>query len=189
MDLIRNLIESSDSEGDEEMFLAFFQINGTTRNKKSRAENFMSTIDRYNDEEFRNNFRLTRSTAELLICKFENSVFYKKAEGRGRSSLCAKKQMLSFLWFCANKNSYREICNLFDMSESTFFRHTESILDFFHEISKEYIKMPMTDAEKANVANEFEKLAGFKNVIGCIDGSYINVRKPRIGISNTAGYM
>lgn len=51
MDLIRNLIESSDSEGDEEMFLAFFQINGTTRNEKSRAENFMSTIDRYNDEE------------------------------------------------------------------------------------------------------------------------------------------
>lgn len=95
------------------------------------------------------------------MCKKTNAIFFMVSLINLSLIIKHKTNNTLLFRFCANKNSYREICNLFDMSESTFFRHTESILDFFHEISKEYIKMPMTDAEKANVANEFEKVYGF----------------------------
>lgn len=45
--------------------------------------------------------------------------------------------------------------------------------------------MPSSPAMKENVSRNFEKLAGFKNVLGCIDGCYIYIRKPMHKIRST----
>ncbi|XP_053687031.1 putative nuclease HARBI1 [Sabethes cyaneus] len=87
--------------------------------------------------------------------------------------------------FAANKNSYREVCNLFDMSISTFHKHLENILDFFYMIAKEFIHFPLTENDKQRVASKFGKISNFPNVLGCIDGSYIYIRKPVHKIRST----
>ncbi|XP_067207680.1 putative nuclease HARBI1 [Linepithema humile] len=52
------------------------------------------------------------------------------------------------------------------------------IVYIFCNISKDIITFPLTSEEKHTVAENFKKIFGFDRVIGCIDGSYINIRTP-----------
>ncbi|XP_036322439.1 putative nuclease HARBI1 [Rhagoletis pomonella] len=54
------------------------------------------------------------------------------------------------------------------------------VLNFFEkDVAPEAIRVPTETEEKEAIANEFKNIAGFPNVLGCIDGSYISSRKPR----------
>lgn len=135
--------------------------------------------------QFKANFRVCSNTAACLTQRFESSDFYKAKLYGGRKQLSARGQVLAFLWFAGNKCCYRQVANLFCVSESTIFRHLRRLLDFFFDISKEIIKFPKSDAEKKEVANKFKQVAGINDVLGCIDGSYIYVRKPVHKIRST----
>ncbi|XP_077288677.1 uncharacterized protein LOC143913039 [Arctopsyche grandis] len=47
-------------------------------------------------------------------------------------------------------------------------------------VLKKYIKMPTTDAEWIEIANEFGKLYNFPRCIGSLDGKHIEIIKPRM---------
>lgn len=104
--------------------------------------------------------------------------------------------------FCGNKSTTREVCNLFDISYSSFDQICSMVMKFLLHIGKDVIKMPQTPNEKQKIANDFEKvifklllerfqmtlyfqISGFKGVIGCIDGSYIPIRTPAGKIKST----
>nr|XP_019529758.1 putative nuclease HARBI1 isoform X2 [Aedes albopictus] len=179
---------SSESDSDDPVFedLMFKACGRKDRQKRHRVENFVEdVVAKYSDEEFRRNFRLKRSTAEHLVSRYEGSEFYVANAGVGRKNVPAKQQMLSFLWFCANKNSYREIANMFNMCEATYFRCLENILNFFCDISSIVIRFPESEEEKQQVAAGFKGIAGIDNVIGAIDGCYISIRKPANKIRST----
>lgn len=72
----------------------------------------------------------------------------------------------------------REISLLFNMTQSSFERILERCFNYFERIAPSIIKFPTSNEEEMLVREEFERVAGFKNVIGCIDGSYIPIRKP-----------
>ncbi|XP_058444383.1 putative nuclease HARBI1 [Malaya genurostris] len=182
MDNLLNLFQSSSSDSDE-IILQMLQQN---RQKKKRVQDFMTEVVQcYTDEQFRANFRLTRDTAQYIIDLYKSSTFFEQNIGTGRRSVSPERQALAFLWFAANKDSYREVGNIFNMTESTCFKHFDTLLNFFHDISRTIIKFPQSDAEKETIARDFEKLSNFKNVIGCIDGSYISIRKPKNKIRST----
>ncbi|XP_021703681.1 putative nuclease HARBI1 [Aedes aegypti] len=182
------LLESeseSDSDSDfENLFLSV--ISEKTRIKRKRVGNFVNdVVEKYTDEEFRRNFRLKKATAEMILERFAQSGFYHSNTGRGRRNVPAKEQMYAFIWFSANKNSYREISNLFNLSESSFYKSLNYVLDFFYDLSKSVIRFPESEHEKEKIASDFRGIAGFPNVIGCIDGSYIYIRKPANKIRST----
>ncbi|XP_065073848.1 putative nuclease HARBI1 [Ochlerotatus camptorhynchus] len=157
-----------------------------TINKRKRVENFVSdVVENLSEEEFRRHFRLYKSTAETIIRRYAESEFYRSNTGIGRRNVSANDQMCAFLWFCANKNSYREIGTLFNMSETSFYKCLNKILDFFYNLSKEIIRFPETEAEMEKIVTGFKSIAGFPDVIGCIDGSYIAIRKPANKIRST----
>lgn len=58
-------------------------------------------------------------------------------------------------------------------------------MDFFYDLSKSVIRFPETEAEKDKIATDFRSISGFPNVIGCIDGCYIYMRKPANKIRST----
>ncbi|XP_062556532.1 putative nuclease HARBI1 [Armigeres subalbatus] len=190
MDYFDCLLSSSSSgESDSDTEILFTALNsseGTSTTHKIRVEIFVeNVIDKYSDKQFREQFRLQRSTAMYLIERYESSTYGCINEGKGRKGIAPKNQILAFIWFCANKDSYREVCNLFNMAESTVFSHLNSVLDFFYDISKQIIKFPDSEEEKQQVASDFQKVSKFENVIGCIDGSYISIRKPAKKIRST----
>lgn len=53
------------------------------------------------------------------------------------------------------------------------------------EIAKEVIYFPHDSASKQMIAEDFKKISGFPNVLGCIDGTYINVKCPKHKIRST----
>lgn len=175
----------SDSDSDfEDLFMT--AVLEKPRSKRNRVNNFVAdVVERYSEEEFRRNFRLNKTTAEMVARRFEASEFYRPNTGRGRKNVPAMDQMYAFLWFSANKNSYREISNLFNFSESSFYKCLNNVLDFFYDISKSVIRFPESEAEKEKIAADFRGISGFPNVIGCIDGCYIYIRKPANKIRST----
>ncbi|XP_058456073.1 putative nuclease HARBI1 [Malaya genurostris] len=181
MDILMDLLESSSSEdeSDEVPFPFLVSPTITTQNFVPRVKNFIETVvGNYSNEEFKKNFRLQRSTANWLIQQFEKSQYYNVNTGKGRRCITAEHQMLPFLWFAANKETYREVANLFDIALCTFFKYLNNILDFLYNISKTIIKFPTSTEEKRTIAEGFERISNFPNVVGAIDGSYIMIRKP-----------
>ncbi|XP_037826502.1 putative nuclease HARBI1 [Lucilia sericata] len=84
--------------------------------------------------------------------------------------------------FSGNKTTFREVANVFDMSLSNLHNSFQQILKFLlDEIASEAIKKV--------ISNDFQqvsqKISGFPNVLGCIDGSYISVRTPKHKIRST----
>lgn len=143
------------------------------------VRDYEKTVNNYSDEEFREHFRVSRRTAEILTNKFASSRFYiKRSNTSGRTPISAETQCLSFLWFAGNKHSYKDVSKLFNITSSSVHRCQTHFLEFLFDISSTYIKMPSTSAMKENVSQSFEKIAGFKNVLGCIGGSNIYIRKP-----------
>lgn len=58
-------------------------------------------------------------------------------------------------------------------------------MDYFVEKAPDYIKFPTNGVAIEAAATEFEVFSGFPGVIGCIDGSYINIKTPKHKIKNT----
>ncbi|XP_065084912.1 putative nuclease HARBI1 [Ochlerotatus camptorhynchus] len=154
--------------------------------KKCRVNNFVrDVVEHFSEEEFRRHFRLNKTTANTIVTRYAESEFFRSNSGTGRRNVPANEQMYAFLWFCANKDSYREIGTLFNMSESSFFKCLNRILDFLYDVSKTIIRFPDSTAEKERIATDFRSISGFPNVIGCIDGCYIYIRKPANKIRST----
>ncbi|XP_055531503.1 putative nuclease HARBI1 [Wyeomyia smithii] len=185
---VQDLMEpNSDPDSDPEFESALIAVFGKPpRRKRKRVANFVvDVVDKYTDAEFQQHFRVKRTTAEKIIRLYSNPQFYRENLGVGRRNTPAKDQMLAFLWFLANKSSYRQVGTLFNMAETTFFRHLNQILNFFYDISKDIIRVPQTTAEKESVAESFNSISGFPDVIGCIDVLYISIRKPANKKRNT----
>ncbi|XP_058816678.1 putative nuclease HARBI1 [Topomyia yanbarensis] len=163
-DLIAEIFDSS-SSSDE---------SSCSSESTSSSEDYSSDICAYFTE------RLVRSKRKKVedfvgdvIYKYSDhdSCFFKVKKRGGRHVVPAEKQMLSFLWFAANKDSYREVANLFNITQSTVYRTFGYILDF--------------EEEKNQTSNIFQQIAQFPNVLGCVDGCYISIRKPARKMAHT----
>ncbi|XP_058819310.1 putative nuclease HARBI1 [Topomyia yanbarensis] len=178
--------ESTSSSEDYSSDIGAYFTERLVRSKRKKVEDFVGdVIYKYSDHEFKSHFRLTRTAAYALIEEFESSCFFKVKKRGGRHVVPAEKQMLSFLWFAANKDSYREVANLFNITQSTVYRTFGYILDFFSQIAQRYIKFPNTEEEKNQTSNDFQQIAQFPNVLGCVDGCYISIRKPARKMAHT----
>ncbi|KAH7973555.1 hypothetical protein HPB49_002374 [Dermacentor silvarum] len=133
-------------------------------------------VSDYSDKQFRSNFRLPRSACNQLVKQFEASECFPSDRNHGGVPVkSAEEHILSFLWYAVNKASMREVAVLFNMAESTQFAVIDRVLGFLCAIAPDVIYFGM---DKEALAREFENLAGFPNVIGCIDGTYIPMRCP-----------
>ncbi|CAN7999219.1 unnamed protein product [Ixodes pacificus] len=171
--------DSSSSEDDDDgpayeaMFRELFDAPCAVPKVK---EYVLTVVNAYSDKEFRRNFRLARVPCYDLIDQFEGSSFFSSTSHHGGSpTKTAEEHILSFLWYVANKSSMRECALLFNMADSTVLAVIDRVLDFLCSIAPDIICFA---ANKGALANDFKKRAGFPNVIGCIDGTYIPTRCP-----------
>ncbi|XP_037960334.1 putative nuclease HARBI1 [Teleopsis dalmanni] len=135
--------------------------------------------------QFRENFRVRRLTTEKIIDQYGKSSHYKhKIRAGGEMGSSSETQCLIFLWFAGNKTTYRKVANLFHIASSTVHKYISCISDFLFNISAKVIRMPSGDEKDSN-AQQFFQIAGFRNVLGYIDGTYIYVRKPANKIRST----
>lgn len=93
-----------------------------------------------------------------------------------------EKRLLISLWYLANEDSFRQMANLFGVSESTVHKIVNEAVNVLVKVSPAFIKWPTQ--EKSLRINEgfFNKKKKMIKVLGAIDGCHIKIRK--IGESN-----
>lgn len=80
------------------------------------------------------------------------------------------------LYYLANMASFRVVGELFGHSESTIFNIVNKMCDCLIEISPKIIRWP-SEQEAVDNGEKFYKLGKIRNVIGCLDGSHIKIKK------------
>ncbi|XP_011858511.1 PREDICTED: putative nuclease HARBI1 isoform X5 [Vollenhovia emeryi] len=157
---ICDVLSSSSSSSDEELW------NDESR-KIPKIENFIDVIHNLMDKEFKSHFRVSRTTAYKLIDAYSISQFYPSDRTHGGSEIIsAELDVLSFLWFAGNKVCLRDVSQRFGVCPATTFRQNERVVNFLIDMAPIIIKFP---ENKEHSANEFLQIAGFPNVLGCID--------------------
>lgn len=129
------------------------------------------------DRTFSHYFRVTKPQFEYIMMKLQDNGIQKQ-HSQGLP-VPATKKVLMFLWYMANQNSFREMSDKFDVSQSTTHRIILQVLNIMCTIGSSFISWPNT-CEKAASAAAFQHLCGLSGVICAIDGCHIRVQRPPI---------
>ncbi|KAL5022810.1 hypothetical protein ScPMuIL_001965 [Solemya velum] len=173
----------SESESEYRMMLEMTDVDdeaillGALCNKDRRTDegdvnqtNYATmVVPNMDDHSFKCQFRMLPST-------------YKKVLDMLRPLLQTKhvvleSQLLSAIWLLATPDSYRSVGQQFGFKKGSlhfyFLRVCKALASKFPEV----IKWPES-CELAKLSSDFECMAGFPGVVGCIDGTYIPIRGP-----------
>ncbi|XP_071637288.1 putative nuclease HARBI1 isoform X1 [Temnothorax longispinosus] len=113
---------------------------------------------------------------------YAHSGFYPSDRSKGGSEPTTPElDILSFLWFAGNKVCLRDVSQRFGVCHATTFRQNDRVINFFIDMAPKIIKFENNELS----ASEFLQVAGFPNVIGCVDGTSIKVRTPAHKIKST----
>ncbi|XP_018578669.1 putative nuclease HARBI1 isoform X2 [Anoplophora glabripennis] len=147
--------------------------------KRNRISNFVEvTVDNYGDEEFKSHFRMNKKTANKMIEMLEQSNYIPR-HSDGREKVSAKRAFLLALWYLSNDETFRQISDRFNVSFSSAHRCLNRVLNFLISIKSQIIKWPNTTDEISKVNQGFMEKCGINNIIGVIDGSHIEINKPK----------
>lgn len=102
---------------------------------------------------------------------------YKPISDRGTPPVSSKECVQMGLWFLGNKATYREMAELFGLSESAVFSAVQTFITIICSVGKNYIKWP-TVIEAEDIEMNFKLMAGFPGVIGAVDGCHIEIKAP-----------
>ncbi|XP_055915446.1 uncharacterized protein LOC129950860 [Eupeodes corollae] len=102
---------------------------------------------------------------------------------RGLPKTSAEKEVYIFLWYMANTNTFREVSNLFGVSQSTAWHIIQRVTMWLISIGHEYVKWPSRDEIAQNIALMEEKTK-MPGILGCIDGSHIKIKAPVLNKEN-----
>lgn len=101
---------------------------------------------------------------------------YSKATGP-RPNL--EKEVLMFLWYIGNLESFRSMADRFGISKGSFHASIKRVSSALLEILPEVVKWPETPAEINETSQHFGDNSEFQNIIGAVDGSHIQIKAPK----------
>ena len=101
---------------------------------------FEVTLPRYLPDEFKNHFRMTRETYELLCQAVIQTGHIPVGNPHGRPVIAPEKQVLAFLWRIANQEPARAVADRFDMTISSVNRVFHRVVKAVVSLSSQYIR-------------------------------------------------
>ncbi|XP_034944927.1 putative nuclease HARBI1 [Chelonus insularis] len=128
------------------------------------------------DDTFKSHFRVKRSTVNYLINLLGPDL---RNDNMGRDSIPVYKQVLLVLWTMATPDSYRSVCDRFDVGKGTAWRAVWKFVSALYKYLPTFITWP-TQAEAARTASYIENRYRFPKVIGAVDGTHVKICKPQI---------
>ncbi|XP_017482472.1 PREDICTED: putative nuclease HARBI1, partial [Rhagoletis zephyria] len=135
------------------------------REEASKCSNFCEVIEGYSEKEFKSHMRLRRSTAEYLIERYVSSVLPKTHSG-GRESVPSRKKVLMFIWYISNTITFRQLGNLFGVSQPTGWSVVNNVSTWM--VSR-----------TVDTKRKFKEKSGIPGVIGAIDCTHIRIKAPK----------
>lgn len=130
----------------------------------------------YSDEQLRQRYRFRRNSidylAELLREDLERGT-------RKATALTVKQQIMIALRFYGSGSHLQVVGDTMGFDKSTVSRVIDSVTNALVSRKNQFIKWP-TDDRKNAIKHGFFEMAGFPNVIGCIDGTHVRIQAPSV---------
>lgn len=137
-----------------------------------KIEGFVvEVVPRYTDTQFKEHFRMYRSTFEVLLQMTE--VNLKKATGE---RIPTATKVLMTLWFLGSEESYRDIADRFGVHNSTMYLVVTEIVSVWARCALTAIQWP---TQLAQVADHFERTWTFPGAVGAVDCCYVPIKAPK----------
>ena len=110
-----------------EVVLPLLNAQSESRENATRCKGYVSSVvSRYSLDEFRQHFRTTRSSFEIILTQLGNLPEFAETK-RGRPSTSLEKKLLVTLWYLGNLESLRSIAERFDIPKSCVYHSTRNI--------------------------------------------------------------
>lgn len=90
-----------------------------------------------------------------------------------------KQKVALFLWYMANQNSFREISDKFNLSQSSAHRCVVEVLRTFCTMVPTFVSW-FTECEMMQTSAAFRAMCGIDGIIGAIDGCHIKLQRPPV---------
>ncbi|XP_055914549.1 uncharacterized protein LOC129947843 [Eupeodes corollae] len=161
---LEDRISSNDSSSDEDTH--------------EKVANFMETIEKYSETDFKSHFRLDRSTAEQLIESYSQTDFFATSNHGGKMKIEAREEIYFYVWYVSNTLTFRQLGNLFGVATSTAWSIVGRVSSWLVSKGREFIKWPQGDAVEQN-CRKFEAKKRIPSVIGAIDCTHIVISAPK----------
>ncbi|XP_025996033.1 protein ANTAGONIST OF LIKE HETEROCHROMATIN PROTEIN 1-like [Solenopsis invicta] len=139
------------------------------RKLRPRIINYIDVVGRYMDYEFKSYFRMSKATFKYLLKVIHEDLIRKV---KGCPTIPAHQQLMIALWKMATMDSYRSICDRFNVGRTTALRAVQRVTRAVFRKAARFIQWP-SDDRAITVMRGFEEASGFPRVIGAIDGTHI----------------
>ncbi|XP_067207746.1 putative nuclease HARBI1 isoform X1 [Linepithema humile] len=102
----------------------------------------------------------------------------KQSNRYGRCTISPDVQLLVALWTMATPDSYRSVCDRFDIGRATAWRANRRVCAAIYSLAPQFIKWPNVE-EAEYTWMDVQNKHKFPKVIGAIDGTHIHIHKPK----------
>ena len=164
----------------EDAAVSLSLIYGVTRPREPGVRIQMyaeTTVQCYNDSDFKEHFRLTRKSFFKLLAAVENTGVVPTPENhlnRGKLPIDLEKRLLVTLWYTSNQCCIRDVADCFNITRSSVKRTTSRILMALQTLANEYIVWLSGDY-KDKVIRGIYDMKGIWGVIGLIGGCHLEI--------------
>ena len=142
-----------------------------------RWENFASR--KVVEEEWRENFRMSRKTFQILCAELHLYIF--KNDTRFRNAVPVDKQIAATLYYLSDEGGMGKVANAFGIGKSTasvIIRRVTKATSV--HLAPKYIQIPSTENEVQEMVGQFYERRGFPQYLGAVDGTHIAINRPSV---------
>ncbi|XP_054720598.1 putative nuclease HARBI1 [Uloborus diversus] len=167
--------DSEESSSSEDEILIVYGLR--KRRDVPRVKNYREeTVRAMLDTDFRSHFRISRESVEGLGRMIIHDPEFDEA--RRLPAFDLFKEILVTLWLLATPDSYRSVGDRFDVGKSVVLVFSRRVSCATAKLSQRLISWPNL-AKMRQTEVDFKRMAGFPGVIGCIDGTHIQIKGPQ----------
>ena len=134
-------------------------------------------MNREIDHQWKEHFRVNRDTFRFLCQTLSNDI--QRQDTQFRNAVPVWKRVATAFWRLGTSESYRSVGSNFGLGKATAKFITNDVVDALVTRYNDFIKFPETEQETRSAIDKFQRLGDFPQVVGAIDGTYIQVVAPR----------
>ncbi|KAB0804481.1 hypothetical protein PPYR_01451 [Photinus pyralis] len=170
------------SQAPDEQFLMIkvaliFGICGACRRQEVIIRDMQNPLERYTNTELLQRFRFSRQTIEMVLLPLIYPNGNAPDDMRGLPILPIIK-LCTALRFYAVGSLQRPCGDLHSISQSSACRIIREVSEIIARNLGQYIKFPDNPHDMTRNREMFYAMAGFPGVVGCVDGTHIEIKNP-----------
>lgn len=149
--------------------------NFMEREHHPKQEGLADILDNMSEMDFFRHLRLTRTSFDLILDCIHEA--YGLSPSGSTLYLGPRKALYVILWYLGTQSTYREISEMFGVSQRTVFDCVQRLIDVICKAGKDVFLWP-TPPKLSEISHEFQEMGGIPGVVGALDGCHINIKAP-----------